>query len=428
MQVTRKNISDTKVQLILVADEAQLAKAKQEALSHVGKDLKVPGFRQGKVPAALIEKHVSSSALQQEFIEHAMNALYGAALDQENLRPVAQPQVTVKKFVPFTTVEIEAEVEILGEIKLTDYKKLTSKKVAVKITAADINEVLEQLRTREATKQEVERAAKNDDQVTLDFKGVDAKTKEAISGADGKNYPLPLGSDTFIPGFEPEIIGMKAGDEKTFDITFPADYGVVTLQNRKVTFTVNVHKVEELVKTKLDDEFASKVGPFKTLDELKEDIKKQLTAEKEQQAQRAFEEVLINEVADKSTVAVPDSLISGELDRMDADERQNLMYRGQTWQEHLDAEGITEEAHREKNREQAIRRVKAGLVLSEVAQKEKIDVTREELDLRLALLKGQYQDKTMQTELDKPENHREIASRILTEKTIAKLEAFATSK
>ncbi len=296
------------------------------------------------------------------------------------------------------------------------------------MTTADIKQVLQQLQTREAEKKDVDRAAKDGDQTIIDFTGVDAKTKEPIGGADGKNYPLVLGSNSFIPGFEPNLIGMKAAGQKSFDITFPADYGVAVLQGREVNFTVTIQKVQEVVEPKLDDTFASKVGPFKTLDELKDDIKKQLTVEKQHQADRAFEEQVLNAMADKSEVAIPDSLINAEIDRMEADERQNLGYRGQTWQEHLAAEGVSEEEHRKRNRDQAVRRVKAGLVLAEIAEQEKIEVSAEEFQLRMQLLKGQYQDKAMQAELDKPENRREIASRMLTEKTLAKLVGYATSK
>lgn len=428
MQVTRNNLSDTKVQLTLVADEQQLDTAKQQTLRALSKDIKLPGFRQGKVPLSLVEKNANPSVMQQDFLERVMNAMYGQALDDEKLRPVAQPQVTVKKFVPFTTVEIEAEVDVVGSVKLMDYKKAKLVKDKAKVTAEDVKAVIKQLQTREAERKNVDRAAKEGDQVVIDFKGVDAKTKDPINGADGSKYPLILGSDTFIPGFEPNVIGMKTGDEKTFDITFPEDYGVESLRKRKVTFTVTVHEVQEVVEPKADDEFAAKVGPFTSLDELKTDIKKQLEVEKQQHTDRDYEEKLLNLVADESEVAIPDSLIEAEIDRMDAIERRDLAMRGQTWQEHLEAEGITEEEHREKNREQARRRVKAGLVLAEVAEVEKIDVTREELDLRLQLLRGQYQDKAMQAELDKPENQREIASRLLTEKTIAKLVEYASAK
>lgn len=431
MQVTTKHLSDTKVQLTLEADAGQLNKAKEQTLRALAQDIKLPGFRPGKAPLQLVEKNANSGVLQQDFMERAMNMMYGQALDQENLRPVTQPQVTVKKFVPFTTLEIEAEVEVIGKITLIDYKdykKLKLAKVEVKISAKDVDEVITQLQTREAEKKDVERAAEDGDQIVVDFKGVDSKTGEPIGGADGKDFPLVIGSNAFIPGFEPNLVGLKAGEEKIFTIAFPADYGVATLQNRNVEFNVTAKKVQQVVKPKVDDAFAAKVGPFKVIAELKEDIKKQLTAEKEDQAQRTFEEAVLNEVSDKSTVAIPASLIEQEIVRMEADERQNLAYRGQTWQEHLEAEGVDDEQHREQKRAQAERRVKAGLVLAEIAEKEKIMVTPEEADTRIQLLKAQYQDKAMQGELNKPENRREIASRLLTEKTIEKLVAYASAK
>lgn len=428
MQVTRKNISDTKVSLTITADAAELEKAKQQTLRALAKDVRLPGFRAGKAPLAMVEKSANPSVLQQEFLDRVMNAIYGEALDAENVRPADQPQVTIKKFVPFTDLEIEAEVEIIGDIKLADYKKMSLKKDAVKVSAKDVDEVLEQLRTREAKRKDVDRAAKDGDQVVIDFKGADAATGEPVSGADGKAYPLTLGSNTFIPGFEPEIIGMKSGDVKSFDVTFPDDYGVTALQKRKITFEVTAVQVMELDKPKLDAEFASKVGPFKGVDELKADVRTQLESEKQMQIDREFDEKLLNEVADKSTVAIPDSLINRELDRMEADERQNLAYRGQTWQEHLESEGVSEEEHREKNREQAGKRVKAGLVLAEISAVENVDITNDELNLRINLLKGQYQDKAMQAELDKPENRREIASRLLTEKTLELLKQYTSTK
>lgn len=428
MQVTTKKLSDTKVQLTLEADAKLMEQAKQQTLRALARDMRLPGFRPGKAPLQLVEKNANPNVLQTDFLERAMNTLYGQALDQEKLRPVAQPQVTVKKFVPFSTLEIEAEVEVIGEVKLVDYKKVKLAKDEKKVTAKDVDEVVAQLQTREAERKDVDRAAKDGDQISIDFTGVDAKTGEPIGGAEGKDYPVVLGSNTFIPGFEDHLVGLKAGDDKTFTILFPEDYGVTTLQKRKVKFSVTAKKVQSVTKAKLDDDFAAKVGPFKTVAELKADIKRQLEAEQAQQEIRAYEEKVLNHVADKSTVAIPDSLIEQEIARMEADERQNLAYRGQTWQEHLEAEGVTEEQHREQKREQATRRVKAGLVLAEIAEQEKITISPEELELRLQLLKGQYQDKAMQAELDKPENHRDIASRMLTEKTIEKLVGYASAK
>ena len=428
MQITKKKLSDTKVQLILAADDKLLANVKQHVLQDFARSVKVQGFREGKAPLNMVEKHADPARLQSEFIEHAINQLYVAALEQEKLRPVEQPEVKITKFVPFDTLEIEAEVEVVGEVKLPDYKKIKLAKDKPSVTAKEIDEVLEQLTSRESEKKDVERASKDGDQVTIDFKGVDAKTKEPIQGADGSDFPLTIGSNTFIPGFEPELVGLKKGDEKTFVITFPKDYGVSSLQNRKVEFTVTAKGVQELVAPKLTDEFAAKVGPFKTVAELKDDIKKELTARKEQEADQKHADELLTKITEKATVSVPEVLVGEQLDRLERDQRQNLVYRGQTWQEYLDSEKLDDKKWREQNRPAAELRVKAGLVLSAISEAEKLDVSGEEIDAYMMQLAARYPDQKMQDELKKPEARRDIASRMLTEKTIAKLTEYATTK
>ncbi|HUD10105.1 MAG TPA: trigger factor [Candidatus Saccharimonadales bacterium] len=424
MQVTKKNLADTRVKLSITASSAELDRIKQQVVGKLSKDVKLQGFRAGKAPAGLVEKSLEPSRLQSEFLDEAINMLYVEAANQTKIRPVEQPQVEISKFVPFTTLEFTAEMGTVGEVTLPDYKHIKLDKKSVTITAKDINEVIDRLKVREAEKKEVKRVAKDGDEVTIDFIGVDNKTKEPIAGADGKDYPLLLGSNTFIPGFEPEVVGLKTGDKKTFTITFPNDYNVTSLQNRKVSFTVTAKQVNEATEPKVDDAFAAKVGPFKTLTELKADIKKQLTAERERESESAFENELVNMITLKATVSIPKVLVDEQLESMEQEERQNLTYRGQTWQEHLKVEGITEEQHRERNRGQAEQRVKGGLVLSEIADKEGIIVTPEELEIRLQILKGQYQDVKMQGELSKPENRRDIMSRLLTEKTLAKLVSY----
>jgi trigger factor len=428
MQITRTQPADTTVKLKITAAQAELDNIKQGVLKHLSADVKVPGFRAGKAPAAMVERQVNPSLLQSEFLEHAVNDLYIEAAQQEKLRPVAQPKVEVTKFVPFTALEFTVEVEAVGDIKLPNYKIMKLAPKTVTVTAKDVNEVVENLRQRAATKKDVTRAAKTGDETIIDFAGVDAKTKEPIDGADGKEYPLTLGSNSFIPGFEDELIGLKPGGKKTFPLTFPADYGAKELQNRAVEFTVTVSKVREQTLAKLDDAFAASVGPFKTVAELKADIKKQLIAERQREADRAYDNELLEKIAAKTTVAVPKALIEEEIDRAEEEEKRNLVYRGQTWQEHLDAEGLTAEQHREKQREGAELRVKAGLVLGAVADAENIAITPEELEIRMQLLKGQYPDPAMQAELEKSENRRDIHSRMMTEKTLDKLRGYATAK
>jgi len=425
MQITRKDLAPTKVELTISADQAMLDTTKEHVLGDLSKDVNMAGFRKGHAPKALIEKNVDQNALQSRFLDHALNELYGAALVQEKLRPVAQPEVNVTKYVPFTELEFKATVDVVGKITLPDYKKIKVAKKVEATTDKDVTAVLDDLRRRDSSKEEVKRAAKEGDEVVIDFAGTDAKTKAPIAGGKGDDYPLVIGSNTFIPGFEPELIGLKAGDEKSFDVTFPKDYGSVELQNKKVTFTVTAKAVREIKLAELNDAFAARTGPFKTVDELKADIKRQLRVEKENQAQRSFENELLAAVAEKARADIPASLVDEEVERMELEEKRNLIYRGQTWQEHLDSEGKTEEQHKEGLREQAEARVKTGLVLGEVAEAEKITIDDKELNVHIANLKKQYTDPQMQAELDKPENRRELGSRLLTEKTIERLAEYA---
>ncbi len=428
MQITRKSTTPTKIKLTIIADKALLDSVKAEVVALMGQNVKIQGFRAGKAPKHLIEKQIDQSVLQSEFMEQAVNRAYVDALQSEKIRPTGQPAINISKFVPFDTLEFTAEFDAVGDIKLADYKKIKLAPKPVKVTKEQIDAVMADLKGRIADKEDVKRAVKSGDQATIDFAGIDAKTREPISGGDGKDYPLLIGSNSFIPGFEQNVIGMKADETKDFEIIFPADYGVATLQKRKVVFTVIVKSVQAIKEPKLDNAFAAKVGPFTTMNELIADIKKQLTHEATDQNRRNFENELLETIANKSTVAIPDSLIEEEITRLEEEEKRNLVYRGQTWQEHLDAEGETDETHREKNREPATLRVKAGLVLGEIADIEQIDVTPEELEMRVQLLKGQYTDVAMQAELDKPENRRDIASRILSEKTIKKLAEYAAIK
>lgn len=426
MQINEKRLSDTKVSLACSADADQLQELKQKIVAELAKGVSVAGFRAGKAPAAVAEKHIDPRKLQTEFLERAVNALYSEALGEKKLRPVAQPEVKIEKFVPFGQLEFSAEVEVVGEITLPDYKKFKLAKPDVTVSAKEVDEVIKQLQQREAERKEVKRSSKEGDQVWIDFKGVDAKTGEPIKGADGKDYPLMLGSNTFIPGFEEHLIGLKPGQSKEFTITFPKDYGVKALQNRKVTFNVSVTKVQEVVEPELDDKLAAKVGPFKSVAELKEDVKKELKHRKQHEADRSFADSLVTKITDETKVAIPQALIDEQLERNLQDERQNLAYRGQNWEEFLKAEGVTEDEYKEKMRPAAEFKVKAGLALSEIAEKEDVQITKDELDQQLSSLKQQYPDPKMREQLNKPEVRRSVASRLITEKTLTKLAGYAT--
>ena len=424
MRVTREDKSPTKIVLKVAAEASDLEPIHKHVLRHF-KDVKVPGFRAGKAPTSLVEQNISQQALLDEFMEHALNELYRRAIDQEAVRPISTPNVQLKKFVPYTQMEFEAETEILSPVKLPNYKAIKVAKKKAEVTAKDIDDVIKSLQNRMAERVAVDRAAKDGDELTIDFTGSD-KAGKPISGGSGNDYTLVLGSKTFIPGFEENLLGAKAGDTKEFEVTFPKDYGAVALQNQKVTFKVDVKKVAELKEPAVNDELATKAGPFANLKELKADIKKQLSTEKENQARIDQQNELMRKIAEKTQIDVPESLVQDETLQLEEQEKQNLAYRGQTWQEHLDAEGVNEAEHRQRHYPEALERVKIGLILSEIADKEGLVVTPEELEIRLQILKGQYQDPQMQSELDKPDNQQEIKARILTEKTLQKIVLYAS--
>lgn len=428
MQINLETTGPTNVKLTVTAEPEVMDKIKTQAVSRLSRNMKLSGFRPGKAPLHLVEKQLDQQLLQSEFLESAVNKLYVDAIQEKKLRPVAQPAVNVLKFVPYSTLEVSYELEVLGAIALPDMSKLSLKRKEVKIADKDVKEVLDNLALRAASHEDVERAVEKGDQAVIDFTGTDAKSKEPISGADGKDYPLVIGSNSFIPGFEEELIGLKAGEVKDFVITFPEDYGAVELQKKKVNFNVTVNKVQAVKKPKLDDAFAATVGPFKTLDELKGDIKKQLEQERKGQAERAYENELLELIANKTKVSIPTVLIDEEIERIEAEEKRDVVYRGQTWQQHLEAEKLSEDEHREKQRPAAELRVKAGLILGEIADQEKIVVNPEELEMHVQMLKKQYTDPAMQTEIDKPENRRDILSRILSQKSLERIKELVSDK
>ncbi len=425
MKATLEKTAPTKAKLTVAASPDELDKTKQAAVAKFGASAKLAGFRAGKAPAALVEKNIDQNALQSEVLDNLINKLYPLAINDNKLRPVANPEINITKFVPFTTLEFTAEVEVVGDVKLSNYKLIKLAKPKASVSAKDVSDVLDSLNRQNAERKEVALAAKLGDEVTIDFKGKDAGTNQSIAGASGEDYPLTLGSGQFIPGFEEELVGLKAGQEKDFTLTFPADYAVTSLQNKKVTFDAIVKKVNEVQLAKIDDAWAKKISPFKSLAELKADIKKQVAAEKQRGLDQQYSQDLLTKISEKSTVAIPKALIDEEIERLENDEKQNLAYRGQTFEKHLIAEKVSAEEHKEQKRPVAESRVKASLVLSEIAEKEKLTVSDDEINQRLDQLRQQYHDRQMQAELARPEARNQIAGQILTEKAFAVLVKYA---
>ncbi|HUD08425.1 MAG TPA: trigger factor [Candidatus Saccharimonadales bacterium] len=424
MNIAKKELSDIAVSLYIVADESDIKIVKSQVVNKLSQDIKIPGFRPGKAPESMVEKNIDPAKLQSEFLEVSVNDLYRQAVVLEKLRPVEQPKITINKFVPYHTLEFNAEVTVIGKIKLADYKRVKLNQQTTEITEKEIDQTVDQLLTREAKKQVVDRVSKKGDEVVVDFEGVDAKTKKLIPGTRSKKYPVTLGSNTFIPGFETHLIGCKSGQEKEFIITFPGDYSVKGLQKRRVKFSVKIIDVKSVTKPALNDKLVDKFGPFKTVEELMTDIKKELTNEKKRLVEQTRHNELVTKVVEASSVAIPEIVVDNQVDFVVQNEKQRLISQGQTWEEYLELEGITEDEFRKNIRESARQQVKTGLVLGEIALIEQVEVRPEETEVQINILKQQYNDERIRAELDKPEVKRDIADRLLVEKVILKMMSY----
>lgn len=428
MKIDKTKSTKTSTVLLVSASEEELKDIKRQVLNKLRPTVKAAGFRPGRAPDNIVERELGSNILAQEFLESAISIIYHRALGLEELRPIGQPEVSLKKFAPFTELQVEYSIELFPDLKLADYKNLKSELKSVKVTDKDVLKVVDQLRSRMAERKTVNRAVKTNDEVTIDFKGLNEKG-DVIAGASGTDFPLRIGSETFVPGFEENLVGLKPDETKSFTVTFPKDYRTKSLQGAKVKFEINVKKIEELHLPKVDDELAKKIGPFKDLDELKKDIKEQLESEKYEQNKSEQREDLVKQLIEKSDIPVPEKMLEKIKDELWQEFRQNLMMRGIEDKVYFEQNGTTREEYEKKEvLPAAKKRIKASFALSEVANIENLSMSKEELEESIKLLRERYSDEEAQKQLDKPEVREDIAMQLLTQKAIDKLVEFNDKK
>ena len=422
MKTTVKKLSDTKVVLTIVVGRDELEAAEQVALKKLSRDVKVSGFRKGHVPLSVVAKNVNPNALQEQTLDNALSKAVADAFMTENIQAIERPEVEVKKFVPGDTLEFTAEATVLPEVKLPDYKKLKSKRADVKVADADAEDIITRMQENFVEKTEVKRAAKNGDEVVIDFVG--KKDDVEFDGGKAENYSLKLGAGQFIPGFEEGVVGHKAGDSFDVELKFPKDYHVGDLAGQPVVFSVTLHAVNETTLPELTDEFAAKCGPFTSMDELRADILREVEEQKKREADEKFKDELVGELADKVKVSLPEVLVEDQIRSIEQDMQQNLSYRGVELESYLSTQGFKDKDDwmAKEVRPAAEKRVKAGLVLAELSKELKVDVSHDELSAQIDTLKQYYgKDTKTAKQFDNPDVHRDIANRLITDKTIAKL-------
>ena len=420
MKTTVENLSPTKVKLTITLEKTELDAAEQVALTKLAREVKVPGFRKGKVPVSVAAKHVDPNLLAQQTADDALSKAVAEAFLAEGIQALDRPEVELKKFVPGQEMEFTAEADILPKITLGNYKKLGVKAAQAKVAASDVTEVIERMRDGMSEKTEVKRGAKDGDEVTIDFIG--KKDDVAFEGGAGEGYELKLGSNSFIPGFEEGIIGKKIGETFDLKLKFPAEYHVADLAGADVVFTTTLKKVSELTKPKLDDEFAKKADSrLSTLKELKADIEAELLKQKEREAGDKLKDELVEKLIGVSEIPVPQVLLDDQARSIEQDMTQNLMYQGLTIEQYITNKKFKDRDDWYKNEviPAAEKRVKAGLALAELSKVEKVEATADELAEHINLYKTQYANNPeMVKRFDEPEAQRDVANRLLTEKTV----------
>ena len=417
MKTTTKQLSDTKVELTVVLDKKDLAPAREKAIERLAKDVKAKGFRKGKVPVKVAEKMLDPNQINSTALDIAIRTTVPLAFDQAKKVAIMLPNVEVTKYVPDESAEYKAVADILPDIKLGNYKNLKVKKDELKVTEKDMKEVLENIAKAYAEKKVAKKKAEMGDEVIIDFTG--KLNGEPFEGGSAKDYALALGSKTFIPGFEEGVVGHEPGDKFDINLTFPKDYHAPNLKGKKVVFEVLLKQVNEVKLPEYNDDFAKKCGPFKNMDELKADIKKNLQAQNDHKAMEKYKDDLVEAFVKASKVSAPEAMVNDQVRFIRDDITRNAASQGLKFEDYLKQTGKTEKEWEKEAKEVAEKRVKASLCLQILARDEKIEVDNALVDAKIAELRDVYgKSPEAVKSLKDPAVRQDIKNRMTIEKTL----------
>ena len=381
-----EKLEKSRVALTVEVDAETFEAAIEKAYRKVRNQVNVPGFRKGKAPRKMIESLYGVGVFYDEAINIAMPEAYAAAVESEKLEVVGYPEVELLD-VGKDGFSFKATVPVYPEVTLGQYKGLEAPKAEVKVAAADVNQRLKDMAERNSRLVSVERKVKKGDVANIDYEGFD--NGKPFDGGKGEGYDLEIGSGSFVPGFEDQIIGMKAGEEKDIDITFPEDYHK-DLAGKAVVFHVKVNAVKVKEVPAIDDEFAKDVSEFDTLADLKKDIKAKMTADRQQAVDRAFEDDLMGKVADGITCDVPDAMVEEQAKRFVENLKLQIQQQGIPYEQYLKLTNMTEEDLLGQAQEPALRQVKLGLAMDAIAKAENVEVSEEEINAEYDKMAEQY--------------------------------------
>jgi len=390
MSLTVENLEKNMAKLTITVPAAEFTEAMKDSYNKQKNKISIPGFRKGKVPQAYIEKVYGPEMFYEDAANICMENSYPGALDECGLDVVSRPEVDVVQMEKGKDFIYTATVAVKPEVTLGDYKGVEVEKVDVEVTDEDVQAELLNVQKQNARNIPVEdRAAKMDDEVTLDFEGfIDGVPFE---GGKGENYQLTLGSHSFIDTFEDQIVGKNIGEEFDVNVTFPENYQAEDLAGKPAVFKCKLNGIKETELPELDDEFASEVSEFETLDEYKEDIKATLKVKKEKAAKNTKEGLVIDKIIENATMDIPEPMVETTKEQMMNEFAQQISYQGLSIEQYFQFTGMTKEKFMETATPEAERRIKSRLVLEAIAKAEDIQVSDEELDEELKKMAEMYQ-------------------------------------
>jgi len=388
-----EKLDDHKIKLEVEVPEEEFEEALKKAYSKVVKEVNLPGFRKGKVPRKVLESRFGPEILYQDAADYILPQAYRSAIEEENIEPINEPEIEVQQIEKGKPFIFTAVVEVKPEVKLGLYRGVEVESEEEEIDEEAVDEHIEGLRQQHARMVDVEdkdREAAAEDLVLIDFCGyIDG---EPFEGGEATDYSLEIGSNTFIPGFEEQLIGMKVDEEKEIKVTFPEDYRNEDLAGKEAVFQVTLKQIKQKELPELNDDFVKEISEFDNLEDFRVDKANKLRENAEQKARTALETAVIEKVSENAEVDVPETLVERQLDNMLQEMEQYLRYQGLDLEKFLQVTQKKEEDLREEQREEAEKRVKANLVLDAIIKEEGLEASEEELQEKIEELANQYGD------------------------------------
>lgn len=390
MKASVEKIEKNRVTLEVEVEPEVMATAMQKAYTKLVKQVNIPGFRKGKVPRKVLENYIGTEPLMEEAVENVVPNAYLDAVAENAIEPIDQPNIEMVQLEDGKPVIFKATVDVKPEVTLGDYKGIEVAKKVDEVTDEDVDRYLKTLQERYAKLVVLEEneAAAADDTAVIDFEGfVDG---EAFEGGKGEEHPLVLGAGSFIPGFEEQLIGASAGEEKDVTVTFPEDYQAENLAGKEAVFKVKVKEIKRKEFAPMDDEFAKDVSEFETLEELKSDTRNKLETTAQQQGEAAFRSAVIDLVADNAETEVPEQLVGRRMEQMMDNFSRRLEQQGMNMEQYMEYTQSSLEDFKKQYRPEAVKSVKSDLVLEAVAHQENVEVTEEDINAEIEKMAKMY--------------------------------------